>query len=264
MSRSAPALVIQLYTEDSRDTTRGCATLQEVVLGLLVHIRPDLKTNHVAMRPVHEAPERRVSGAYWKAKPQVSGPGAQDRRTLLIQDIVTALRRGHIVIFHVDGDDRWLVDGQHAEVWRHLARLCSDLKRSVFDPSLGRSPLSKEVALEHVFIPAVPFYSMESWAYANTGLLRALLDGSDPNYASDLGFIEQWEADPGQRDDTLRIKDETLRVRDEMNEQLVKRSRGFPCAELVALGKSYAATRHRLAESPQIQRGLAEAAARPY
>lgn len=49
-----------------------------------------------------------------------------------------------------------------------------------------------------------------------------------------------------------------------MNEQLVKRSRGSPCAELVALGKSYAATRHRLAESPQIQRGLAEAAARPY
>lgn len=255
----APALVIQLYTEDRRDAVRGCETLKEVVRGLLVCIRPDLKTNHVELKPVQEAPERRVSGSFWKVTPGPKAPGAHDRRTVLIQDIVTALRRGRIVLFHVDGDDRWLKDGQHAEVWQHLERLRRDLARIVFDPKVGRSPLAPEVALEHVFMPVVPFYSMESWAYANTKLLREVLA-----LPRDIEWLSRWEREPGSRDDVLKIKDETLSIRDEMNEELVKRSRGFPCAALAELDKSYAGTMRRLAGSPQIQQGLAEAAGRPY
>ena len=170
--RPAPALVVQLYTEDKRDAERGCPVVREVVLGMLWQLRPDLKTNHVECKPVHTSPERRVSGSYWKVTPRAADPGAQARRITLIQDIVTALRRGHVVVFHVDGDDRWLKDGQHASVWRHLERLQRDLERSVFEPRLGRSPLSRDVELRQVFIPAVPFYSMESWAYANVKLLR--------------------------------------------------------------------------------------------
>ena len=256
---AAPALVVQLYTEDKRDAGHECRTLKEVVLGMFLQLRPDLKTNHVECKPVHASPERRVSGSYWKVTGGAADPGAQARRITLIQDIVTALRRGHIVIFHVDGDEPWLKDGKHAAVWKHLERLQRDLERFVFEPSVGHAPLSREVELRHVFIPAVPFYSMESWAYANSKLLREIL--TEPG---DLEFIERWEADPMRRDNEVQIKTTTLSIQDSLNEILVKRSRGFPAAALIELGMSYAATVKRLGESPVIAQGLASAAARPY
>lgn len=255
---NAAALVFQLYTEDRADGVKGCPTLREVTLGVLVHLRPDLKTNHVELRPLHERPERRVSGSFWKSGPAAE-VGAQSKRRMLIEDIVTALRRGHLVVFHVDGDDQWLVDGRHAEVWRHLERLQRDVETLARDATRGRSPLPAAVRLEHVFIPAVPFYSIESWAYANSAYLREILTTS-----SDLAFVARWEADPGRRDDVLKIKDETLSIRDSLNEELVKRSRGFPCAALAAVGKSYTATIRRFATSPRVMEGLAEAASRPW
>jgi len=254
---SGPALVLQLYTEDLRDAARGCVTLRELVRGLLGLLEPGFKTNHIAFLPLHDAPERRVSGSYWKTTTRAK-PADQARRTRLIQDIVTALRRRHVVVFHVDGDDQYL-NAARAEVWKHLDRLRRDIERTVYEAKIGRDPLPPEVTLDHVFLPLVPFYSIESWAHANTTLLRGEL--TDPR---DLEWLARWTEDPGAREDILRIKDETLSIRDRLNDELVRVSRGFPREDLVKLKKSYADTWKRIADSPEIKRGLAASANRPF
>lgn len=253
-----PALTLQLYTEDLRDAERECTVLKEVVRGLLTLLEPALKTNHVSLLPLHDAPERRVSGSFWKAGPKAS-VAAQNKRRNLIQDIVTALIRGHIVVFHVDGDDQYLEDGTHAEVWRHLDRLHHDLKRIVYDKAYVRTPLSQEVVLSHVFLPVVPFYSIESWAYSNTELLRETLVN-----IKDLKFLADWSRDPGSREDVRYIKRDTLSIGDEMNEDLVRVRSGFPRELLLGLKKSYADTHRRFTDSPKLKAGLAEAASRPF
>ena len=253
-----PALTLQLYTEDRRDAERECITLRELVRGLLALLEPALKTNHLAFHPLHDSPERRVSGSIWKATTKAV-TADQNKRRNLIQDIITALRRGHVVAFHVDGDAPYLKDGTHAEVWQHLERLQRDIARFVYDPKVGRDPLSRDVPLTHVFVPVVPFYSIESWAYANTTLLRELL--VDPK---DLRYLADWTDNPGLREDVVQIKTKSLSIEDQQNEELIKTSRGFPREDLVKLGKSYADTRKRFADSPKIKAGLADAAARPY
>jgi hypothetical protein len=254
---SGPALALQLYTEDLRDAARGCVTLRELVRGLLGLVEPAFKSNHIEFLPLHDAPERRVSGSYWKATTKAK-PADQARRTRLIQDIITALRRRHVVVFHVDGDDQYS-NAARAEVVKHLDRLRRDIERYVYEAKIGRDPLPRDVALEHVFLPLVPFYSIESWAYANTTLLREEL--TDPR---DLEWLARWTADPGAREDILQIKDETLSIRDRLNEELVRVNRGFPRHDLVALGKSYADTQRRFAASLRIRQGLADSVARPY
>ncbi len=233
MSGSAQ-LTIALYSEDRRAAERDFDALREVVLGMLDLLLGEPMTASIACEPAQPARKERVCGSYWKMSTGASGPD-REKRTLLVGAIATALRRHKLVIFHIDADATW-ADRERAEYHRHLERFTRDIRQL---SGLGQQ-------LDHYFIPAVPFYEFESWAYANRPALLDLLTDD-----ADLAAVEAWLDDLTKLDEIPDIKDK-LSIEGRHSHDLVNRRRGFPAAELAAAGKSYAATLDRLRRSSAV------------
>lgn len=253
MNTSGPALRVVLYSEDRADADRDFSVLREVLLGMLQQVTPDVKTQHIKVEPVQPVRRDRVCGSFWKARTRAE-PGAQELRRRLVRDVATALRLGAVVFFHVDADEVWARRGACATLQEHWPRFARDVQTVLRNVGADVS----DVELQHVLIAAVPFWEIESWAFANTARLRQIL--ADPR---DLATLAVWEHDLGVLDETADIKD-ALSIGDGRSADLVQRRHGFPAAALVALDKSYAAVVGRLRASPAVARGLAEASARPY
>ena len=246
-SQPRHALVCGLYSEDRADAKRDFAALEQIVLGMLRLVEEHAKLKLVAFQAV----ARGVSGSYWKTK-KSKDIGARLKRTTLLQEIATELRRGRVLFFHVDGDCAWK-QSKRAPVWDELDRFRRDLltvSRQVPGSSIDESLLA------HAFIAVVPFYSIESWAYASTEHLRTLT--SD---ARELERIAGWAADLGTLDETPGIKDALPSIQDRYNHEL---ARDIPAAALHALGKSYADTVERVRASELVRAGLAETVRRAW
>lgn len=253
MSAKEPALTFALYSEDLADARHEFAVLEEVLLGMLQHICPELKTNHIKREPAQEGRKERVCGSFWKEKPG-SKPGSQELRRRLIRDVATAVQRGRVVFFHVDADDVWAARARCANACEHWPLFLRDVLAVLH--RVGSS--FDRDGLEHAMILAMPFWEVESWAFANVSRLREIL--SEPK---DIASLARWEEDLRQLDELADIK-EALSIRDTRTLELVQRKHGFPAGALVAADKSYAAVVARLEASPIVTRGLADASARPY
>lgn len=249
----SPALTFCLYSEDRSDANQGFRTIEAVLRGMLMLINPDTKSNHLRFEPTQTEPGRRICGSHWKVGGKAK-TGGQHHRRLLIKDVATALARGRVVFFHVDGDMIWSAK-DNAEVWAHLDRLRTDLAGAAVQMKKGSRVDAARVA--EAFIAAVPFYSIESWLYANIEHLRTLTVEPD-----ERACIEGWASDLTQLDEVLKIKDVLPSIRDRHNAEL-GRTR-FPRRVLYDAGTSYASTVDRLRGSPVITDALMETAQRPY
>jgi cell wall assembly regulator SMI1 len=104
----------------------------------------------------------------------------------------------------------------------------------------------------------MPFYEIESWAFANTSHLRRILVDQ-----ADIAALTSWEADLARLDEIEHIK-HSLTIRDAHNAELVQLENGFPVATLADTPGSYAATLDRLRRSELVTQGLGDAAGRPF
>jgi len=258
VNNQGPAIRFVLYSEDRADANDDFAVLREILLGMLKHLRPDIKTNHVAITPVQPVPKERVCGSYWKVTNKATDPGAQQFRRNLIRDVATAIHLGRVVFFHVDADAIWSRRDACEHACEHWPRFCRDVQAVLEQAAAADKPTSEARLLDQALILAMPFYEMESWVFANTSRLRKLL--VEP---ADIATLNEWEADPTCLDDIEDIKD-VLTIHDSHNAELVQPKYGFPVALLAETSGSYAATLARLRHSAFVIRGLAEAAARAY
>lgn len=257
MSAREPALTFVLYSEDRADADRDFEVLREVLLGMLQQICPELKTNHIRVEPAQPARKERVCGSFWKTKPKAElrpAAGAQELRRRLIRDVATALKLGRVVFFHVDADDVWAARMRCANACEHWPAFSRDVLAVLRHAGSSLGPDE----LEHAMILAMPFWEIESWAFANVARLRELL--TDPR---DLAALAHWEHDLTRLDELADIKD-VLSIRDDHTLELVQRRHGFPAADLVEVDKSYAAVVGWLRASPIVAQGLADASARLY
>jgi hypothetical protein len=248
---SSPAITFVLYSEDSaRDSL---ATVEQLLRGMLRRVCDSVKMNHVRIEPALPA-EDRVSGSFWKSR-EKSRDGQRLRR-LLVRAVARHLALGKIVFFHVDADAVWAGWRSCENLNEHWPRFCADVL-TVLGRAEGEK-LRDQTELEQVLILAMPFYELESWAFANTRRLRELLTRQE-----DLAAFARWEQELGTLDEIASIKD-VLTIADAHNLELVQPKHGFPVAELAEAGKSYAATLVRLTASVMVRRGLEEAASRPF
>ena len=256
-----PALVFCLYSEDRSDANQGFPTIEAVLRCMLTLVNPDTKSNHLRFEPTQKesgedfkkTSKRRVCGSDWKVQPRARA-GDQNRRRQLIQDVTTALARDRVVFFHVDGDEIWSAQDT-AEVWTHLDRFRRDLAGAAGQMKKGTPVDPARIA--EAFITAIPFYSIESWLYANIEHLRTLT--TDP---AELARIADWAADLAQLDEVAQIKNELPAIRDRHNAKLGRTS--FPSRLLYDARTSYASTVDRLRGSSLVTTALTETAQRPY
>lgn len=93
--------------------------------------------------------------------------------------------------------------------------------------------LQQNNTIEQNLILAMPFYEMESWAFANTAHLRKIL--MNP---ADLNILAKWEADLTRLEEEANIKD-MLTIQDSRNFELVLIKNGFPSATLRISEKTF-------------------------
>lgn len=254
MSDQTPAIRFVLYSEDRADANLDFAVLREILRGMLKHLRADLKMNHVRVDPAQPVAKERICGSYWKVTRKATDPGAQQFRRDLIRDVATAIRLGRIVFFHVDADATWSRRESCENAREHWPRFCRDVQ-AVLDQAVVTG---ESHPIEQVLVLAMPFWEIESWAFANTAQLRQIL--VEP---ADLAVVTDWEQDLARLDEIEDIKDD-LSILDSRNLELVQLKNGFPVDALAELPGSYAATLARLRASKVVIRGLAEAAGRAF
>lgn len=254
MSGTAPAIRFVLYSEDRADANQDFSVLREILRGMLRHLRADLKMNHVRIDPVQPVSRERICSSYWKVTPRSTDPGAQQFRRNLVRDVATAIRLGRVVFFHVDADTVWSRRDRCENERDHWPRFCRDVQTVLAAAATSSTPC----ALDQTLILAMPFFEMESWAFANTTLLRQLLVEH-----ADLAALAEWEADLARLDEQPDIKDR-LSIGDAHNAALVQPRHGFPVGRLAEGQGSYAATLARLRDSRPVMQGLEDAASRAY
>lgn len=256
VSATEHAIRFDLYSEDRADANQDFTVLRELLLGMLKHLRADLKTNHVDIQPVQGPHQKkRACGSDWKITDKAAAkPGAQQFRRDLIQDVVTAIRLGRVVFFHVDADAVW----SRRDTCEHWCDHWPRFRRDVENVLNQLEPARPSYPIEHTLILAMPYYEMESWTFANTSHLRRILVEQP-----DIAIMAKWEADLARLDEIEHIKDK-LTIRDSHNAALVQLKNGFPVAMLAKIPGSYAATLVRLRQSEIVMRGLANAADRPF
>lgn len=255
MTAQAPAIQFVLYSEDRADANSDFAVLRELLRGMLKHLRADVKLNHVRIAPVEPVREKRVCGSHWKATPWAKSPGAQEARRGLVRAVATELRLGRVVFFHVDADAVWSQRKTCENAREHWPRFIRDVQTVLGQPGQA---CGEQAPIEHTLVLAMPFYEMESWAFANISYLRRHV--VDPD---ELARLDRWEEELGRLDEEANTKD-CLSVGDALNAELVQLKNGFPVHTLAQIPRSYAETLNRLRESSIVVRGLEEAASRPF
>lgn len=244
--RVEPAISFVLYSEDGADARNDFAALREVLMGMLRHVCPAVKTNHVRVLPV-SVRAGRVSGSWWKQRDS-GKPGAQALRRELIGAVATEIRLGRVVFFHVDADGVYRDRAACPSLCEHWPQFRKDVA----------AKLRAADDVEQMLILAMPFYEMESWAFANVTHLRRVL-----SERGDLEKVARWSEDLRELDEIADIKD-VLSIAGTHNHALLQTKNGFLPGALVAADKSYARTVERLAGSRVVMDGVAAAASRPY
>lgn len=242
-----PALQFVLYSEDRADAGQDFAVLREVLLGMLRYVCPAVKTNHVRMLPIRPAGATRICGSFWKERDSAR-PGAQGHRRELIRAVATEIRLGRVVFFHIDADSVYAERDACAHACVHWPRFRGDVA----------TVLGSVDGIDAMLILAMPYYEMESWAFANVTRLRRTLSSSE-----DLEQVARWAADLRELDEIKDIKD-ILTIKDSDNLALFQAKHGFSAAALVSADKSYARTVERLKASKVVTEGLAASASRPF
>lgn len=241
-----PALQFVLYSEDRADAAKDFPVLREVLLGMLKYVCPAVKTNHVLCLPIQTG-KTRICGSFWKERDS-ERPGSQELRRTLIRAVATEIKRGRVVFFHVDADAVYADRNACENARIHWPRFRGDVT----------TVLGSFDGIDAVLIPAMPYYEMESWAFANVKHLQRIL--------SDRGDLEQlarWADDLRVLDEVADVKD-TLTIADSHNQALLQVKHGFSPEALMAADKSYARTVEHLQGSRVVIDGLAAAAARPF
>lgn len=256
---STPAAIeFVLYSEDRADAERDFALLREVLFGMLKLVDPDVKTNHVRAMPVQPVNKQRICGSFWKVGKSSRDAGAQQIRRELIRAVAAELSLGRVVFFHVDADAVYAARGRCENAGVHWPRFQQDVERALQFGKTAERGAAGAPRLAEGLILAMPFYEMESWAFANVDYLRGVLTREH-----ELAALSRWADDLAALDEIADIKD-LLTLAPTDKQALVEGRKGFPGRALLAADKSYARTVERLQGSAVVVRGLAAAAQRPY
>jgi len=250
---------ITLYSEDRNDSENGLRSLKKVTNKILRTIHTDSKTNHIKMSPLDES--EGVNGSVWKCTNSAE-LGDQKRRKELINHIATELKLNKYVVFHVDGDTVWSQKNS-AEVFEKKELFLRAVKNALttsYKPRV-KTPLSGNEAddtIKNLFF-LIPFYSIESWAYANKDKLRELLPKKD-NMTSDEKHVV--DSPIQDLDEIPQIKDKTS-IRDFKNFELFDDHR-FPWGELYDVQKSFYTVIEEMKTNQNLINDLQETADQPF
>jgi len=250
---------ITLYSEDRNDSKNGLRSLKKITNKIILKINPESKTNHVNMLPLDES--EGVNGSVWKCTNSAE-LGDQKRRKELINHIATELKLNKYVVFHVDGDTVWSQKNS-AEVFEKkelFLRAVKDALTTSYKPKV-KTPLSGNEAddtIKNLFF-LIPFYSIESWAYANKDKLIEFLPPR-----GNMSFDEKLVVDsPIQElDEISQIKDKTS-IKDSANYELFNDS-GWPRDELYNVQKSFYAVIEEMKQNSNLLADLQKTADQPF
>jgi len=176
----------------------------------------------------------------------------------LIRAVAAELSLGRVVFFHVDADTVYAARNRCENACVHWPRFQQDVERALQSGKGAVRDADERLRLGDALILAMPYFEMESWAFANVDALRGLLTREH-----ELAALSRWADDLAALDEIADIKD-LLTLSQTDKQTLVEGRRGFPGRALLAADKSYARTVERLRGSPVVVRGLAAAAQRPY
>lgn len=255
MSRAGTCLSLLLLTEDSGP--HAFDTLKGLAKELLKQVDASVRTDRITYEPVRdEQALRALQANIWKSK---KGKDRQKQvelaRTLATQ---VMLPEGW-AFFHFDGDRRWEArdTSENVEKFRTFAGSIRLLLLQTLGARRVGAP-AKELEAEADarmtrLKTVVPFYSIEAWLFQNTPeatrLCHAHFNGRDAER-----FLA-WAEDRSQLDELLKPKEEVC-LGSTHNRDLACHS--FPTREVLAAGKSFAATVDSLREDAALRAALAE------
>lgn len=242
--------MIVLYSEDRQDCNNDLRTMKELMRRIALIIEGKTKTQHLEFEPNNAVYQHhRICGASWKNKLSKE-PGERLKRTTLIRDIATELLLEKIVAFHVDGDVDW-AQRKNSGVWKEWVRFKRDIC-NIISNGHGAQYVKKIMLI-------LPFYSIESWAYSNGGMLSTIVV-KNGNRIKDKRKIASWKM--SDLDEIKKIK-EAITIGDKWNHELIS-DKNFNANALYRLKKSFYYTVERVRNNNDFVSLIRSTVVRPY
>lgn len=243
-----------IYSEDRRDSEKELESLKTVLKKIFLIINNRTRTDLPELKPLNSG--KRINGSLWKAK-KSKNLDVRRQRNLLITTIASELKLKKYIAFHVDGDDVWSKNNR-AEINTHKAIFIADVKQVISSYLSSLTALQVDEIVSNFFY-IVPFYSIESWAYANKDRLKEEILERKISTAEDKEIIETPIQD---LDEIAQIKDKTS-IRDFKNFELFNDHR-LPWDELYNVQKSFYSVVEEMKKNPNLIADLQKTADQPF
>lgn len=237
-----------VLTEDT--SSAAVAALQALVTKMLLLIDPRIDPSRIAFIRYASEDERARRAMDWNGWKGKKGGGHQ-KRVDLIQTLATRLERPEpvFVLVLVDGD-RPFADSQNGTPGENPEQFEKLITPGVRLLLQRKQQPEREARL----MLLVPYHSVESWYFQN--FEEALRICAERNLAPTIGErFTRWRENPGLLDEAAAApKDEVKAFGGDHNERLARN--GYPAARVLALGKSFAVTVHRLLDNRELVAAL--------
>ena len=254
MRRTATCLSVLLLSEDSGE--HAFEVLKGLAKELFKQVDEYVQTNAISFDPVREKLALSALHAnIWKSRK----PNERQKRVELIRTLATqVMREDGWALFHFDGDRAWAARESSENVpkfqeFTKSIRLLLSEEIEKRSPGTSSRDIEAEVDARMTRLKTVvPFYSIEAWLFQNTHeavrLCHAHFNGRDADQ------FHEWAGDRTALDERLKPK-EAVCLGAAHNRELA--STAFPTREVLAAGKSFAATVESLREDAKLREALA-------
>lgn len=227
-------VAVLVLTEDS--SKWAFATLEQVCRHIFNLITPQVETGDwLSFAPATAAGREAMTSNMWKSKQ----PRDQHKILRLCRDIATHLLRDDgLVCFHFDGDTTW-TSGKS----ENLERFEEVIRAKVRAIVRGELNDQLDARVDYVMsklVHVAPFYSIETWLFANVARLRKL--------GANEAILTEWEEDLAKLDAIEQPK-RLVRVSPRDYPEL---ARDLNAAALYQLESSFCATVNRTGASASL------------
>jgi hypothetical protein len=239
---------ILLLTEDT--AKNAFCTLQSIAKELLKLVDSSTQTHRICFEPLPpnevEAVQA-VQANIWKSTK------ARDRnkQVSLVRYMATKLVEGGFVLFHFDGDKTWADKSSSENVRQFNETLCARVKLRIQETFQEKKRTDAVEPFMTRLLPVTPFYSIEAWLYQNTRVAKELCEEAHRGEHTD--DFEKWERDRALLDEVSAPQKECC-LAGMHNPMLAANS--YPSREVMAVGKSFAATFELLNSCEDLRRAL--------
>jgi hypothetical protein len=244
-------LALLLVSED------GAKDTQETLESLTKHLLRLVDSNyHSSQVRIEVLKDPQALSAARANRWQSQAPKDRIMQIALVRSLTTWLTTDEdaIILYHMDADIPWS-ESKAGKIVPKIDLLHQFLLvklRSIVParPNEKNTYQALERSLTERLILIMPYYSIEAWLYQNTKLVRQICKRDDQERHAQT--IMQWEQDRGILDDLSQPKN-AICLSSRHNCDLAL---GFPAEQVLAVGKSFAATVRRLQENPVLLRAL--------